>query len=501
MDAPTAKSAARNLKRRLEALGHVISLNHAYEGVAAMCGYPTWAVMKARLEMEPSSDPVVIEKPFPEGGIPWQQFSSSRHNPTSLFFGPDDARRQAILDAIAIAFIEEQRAMPAQTPSLKPFLRAIMVTSGSPCLSMVERKLATDREAFSRVGISKDSCDLSIFDLPLGRKYPRSGHRSRIIDFLTALVRPGIEGNISDDQAVAEPIPRLVDALYTARDREPRMYEAGIFPEIDALLFRRVEDIGGMTWWDVSAKLADLYLTDLAQWAMAQAVPSLSDCMPLLGDIDRQGVMSNGERAVHVIGRGISSALRAYPFLRNVRRPGERHSKAAVIEIADEADDGRVADLLFLTAENDYRMLVESIWADDDVRAVYKANRSPIHTDPMRLMISMRGTSSVVYGRAAGLMNDAVKNDREVIVFSDHLDACRSFIPRSSSYMVYGVQDHADVPEVGKIFDLEMDYTNLVHDHMVGVRGVAASSVPMVASRRKFHMTEKSAIMWPVMRQ
>ncbi|NTF16964.1 hypothetical protein G6L37_00795 [Agrobacterium rubi] len=496
IDAPTAKAAARNLKQRLEALGHVVSLNHAYEGLAATCGYPTWAVMKVRLDALSDAPSVTATGIFPEGRVPWRKFAPGRDNPTTLFFGPRDARHHALQDALTVEFVEGNDAAHEG----KPFLRVISFAPGSPCLTQAEKRSSSNREDFHRVAISRNSCDLGIFDLPLGRKYPSPEHRQRIIDFLLCLVRTGIDDSSSDDKAIAEIMPRLVDTLYTARDRDPRRYEEGIFPEIDDLMGGFRWDTGELTWWEISAKLADRYLTHYAQWAMGQAVPTISDCMSILRSVDMRGVTSTGERVVDVAARKISSALREYKFLSSTRRPGERHAKISVVEIDGTGDD-RVSDLLFLIAENDYRMLVESIQADEALREIHKMNRIPRSSDTIRLMVAVRTASPLVVRHVAELMDDAVENDREVVVFTDHIEACPAFIRKSSSNMVYGVRAHTEVAKVGNVFDLEMEYTNVIHDHMVGLRYGGIADVPMVGNRRKFHMFETSTVICPAVKQ
>ena len=474
----------------------MISLNHAYEAVAAVSGYPTWAVMKAKLEARSSISPVHTVEPFPEGPQPWSKFKLGENNPTSLFYGPSDIRRQATMDALGRSFLYENGSKDGS----KPYLRTIAVLSdGAPCLTAVEGMIGAEPEAFSRFQVSKESCDLSIFDLPLGQRYPSPEHRARIIDFISVLVASmvGSEEHSSDAVAIAEPVPRMVDAMYAICDRIPVGYEEGVLPEVDGILSSLGFSGSSATWWDASEMLSKYYLTSLAQWAAAQAVPSLSGCACILNQIDMNGVISSGERAVNVIARGLSLALREYPFLRGVRRPGERYAKVSVLEIVPTTGDPRVEDLLFLMAVNEYRLFIESVDADEGLRAVYKQNRPPRRSDPIRLLVSMSGASLALARRIADLMDDAVEKGREVAVFSDHLAGCYDLVSRSSSYFVYGAHEHAEVALLGGLFDLGDDHMNLVHDHMVGVPGGQPAGVPMLACRRKFHIVEKSAVMCP----
>ncbi|MNL84528.1 hypothetical protein D3C87_2125230 [compost metagenome] len=67
----------------------------------------------------------------------------------------------------------------------------------------------------------------------------------------------------------------------------------------------------------------------------------------------------------------------------------------------------------------------------------------------------------------------------------------------SSSYFVHGCHDHSEVASIGKVFKLDADHVNLIHDHMVGPQLGMGAGVPLVAYRRKFHMIEKSAVILP----
>lgn len=497
IDAPTAKAAARNVKQRLSALGHDISLNHAYEAVAAMSGYPTWSVMKARLHETTASPPAMTVKPFPAGRIPWAKFALDEHNPTALFFGPAGDRRSAVMAELGQEFLEAQKEDSS-------FLRAITFTTVAETLAEVEDaarvKYQRTEIPFWRTRISKDVCDLSVFDLPLGRRYPCPAHRERIIRFVADLV-VSMEDDLSeqDVRAIAEPVPRMVDAAYSRRDRKhPRPYKSGAFDEIDRELDARTE-MGGSpaTWWEVSALLAVLQHVTWAQWAQAQAVPALEDFMGIIRDVDMNGVLSTGERVTDAIARCISRAIREYGFLRGVRRPGPRHSMVGVIDIIETPLDPRADAMLFRIAENEYRMLLDDIEADDAVRDLH-VERMPTGAPSMRLLVSTSASPSAMAAVGlAGLLDDAVANGREVAVFTDDILSAARLREMSSSYFVHGCHDHSEVASIGKVFKLDADHVNLIHDHMVGPQLGMGAGVPLVAYRRKFHMIEKSAVILP----
>jgi hypothetical protein len=496
VDAPTAKAAARNVKQRLSVLGHEISLNHAYEAVAAMGGYPTWSVMKAKLEETTELAPTTV-KPFPIGKIAWAKFAPGEHNPTPLFYGPDGDRRSAIMAELGREFL----ASYGGRPKAAPFLRAITFTTGAERPSEIGDEM---RQDFSRTRISRDNCDLSIFDLPLGRRYPSQGHRQRIISFITDLVVSFIDKEDlygRDLRAIAEPIPRMVDAAYAARDRKfPKAYAREVFEEIDRDLYLNSRDAEGLqaTWWEASEVLAWKFRSTWAQWAQTQAVPELVDFMSIAREVDMGGVLPNGDRATDVIVRCISLALREYGFLRgSCRKPGGRHLRAAVIEIVETPLDPRADNLLFRIAENDYRMLVEDIEADDRTR-LFHEGRMPTAASPMRLLTSTSSSPSAMAKSLVGLLDDAVGNGRELAIFTDDAECASKLREMSSSYFVHGCHSHSEVANVGSVFGLDTDHVSVIHDHMVGTSLGIEAGVPLIACRRKFHMTETSAVILPL---
>jgi hypothetical protein len=474
----------------LHALGHEISLNHAYEAVAAMSGYPTWSVMKAKLEETTALPPTTV-KPFPIGKIPWHKFTPGEHNPTSLFFGPDGDRRSAIMEEMGREFF-------AGFHEHSPFLRAIAFSTGADRIPELEGIEAD----FCRARISREDCDLSIFDLPLGRRYPCQAHRQRIIDFLTDLVAT-LAGKVdlspADIRALAEPVPRMVDKAYANCDRNPKAYRPEVFEEIDKELDLEVSGRKDLlaSWWETSDLLAWRSRPTWAQWAQAQAVPALVDFMGIAREADMGGVISSGERAADVIVRCISAAVREYGFLRKpYRRPGRRHARAAVIDIVETPLDPRADNLLFRIAENDYRMLVDDIDAHESTRALYE-ERMPTAASSMRLLVSANGPQYAIMGQLSGLLGDAIADGRELVIFTDDVRCASTLRDMSSSYFVHGCHDHADVARVARALGLDGDHVNVIHDHMVGDMPRGLSGIPLVACRRKFHLTETSAVILP----
>jgi hypothetical protein len=492
VDAPTAKAAARNVKQRLSALGHEIGLNHAYEAVAAMGGYPTWAVMKASLEAGSALSPQApaTVKPFPVGVMDWETFSPGTRNPTALFFGPAGRRRAGVMTFLRDEWVKRYQESVGEVA----FLRTITFVSRNS-------QPADDKDQGERVRISKEFSDIAIFDLPLGQRYPAPAHRERIIEFVAAVTISFYGGKLSegDRRALVEPIPRMVDQAYALRNLEsPWLYRRSVLEDIDSFDGKAGFDFAGSqaTWWDVSDALAGKYLTKLATWARAQAVPSLNDLTFMSRQADMGGVLSGGEKVADCIARALSSALREFGALRGERkpRPIEEFNPIEVIEIVDQPSDPRANRLMLLLAVNRYRMLVDAVEADETTRTVYKPARLPRSGTPMRLSVSLPDTPVPLDGVVKIIFDDAVMNGREVVVFTDDPVAAADHLDISSSYFVHGCSTHDDVGTVAALFGFDKSAADLIHDHMVGAGLESREGVPMLACRRKFHMTDMSAL-------
>lgn len=482
MDAPTAKAAARNVKQRLNALGHDISLNHAYEAVAASLGHPTWAVMKARFDSLSTAPTPATMKSFMPGSLRWNSFALSESNPTALFFGPSGERRDVAVNILVDDWLASQDA------ALPSFIRVI---SFKPLR-------ADDSVTHGKHGrISMKSSDLSIFDLPLGQRYPSPDHRLRIIDFVLAGVVAFADLGCPADgvlEALAEPLPRIVDLAYDMRAKKsPNFYAKDVLPELDGVAdnanYRFDEE--PLTWWQVAHASMAASRPDLAVRAQAQAVPTMGDLLFACRHADMGGVLPGGTRVTDIVARALSRQMREMGGLRGPRRPAAP-SALEIIEI-EEAADARINRLMMMTALNHCRMLSEMSFSD---QAKYKPEWLPRQGAPIRLLVSLPDESIHCDVELKQAFDDAVSAGREVAVFvgDRHFDAPR-LLDISSSYFVYGCASHCEVGAVGELFGLDKSEMDLVHDHMVGPYSACVGGVPMLAFRRKFHMTDRSAIL------
>lgn len=162
----------------------------------------------------------------------------------------------------------------------------------------------------------------NLFDIQLGLDAPLSYESAFMENALAALcIDPGTGAppNALDTPMI---LSRLVSDAFKACREQPRRFEPGTIPEVDAAVeaagiwAAHPEIRSNATWYEVRDLLQDAGHTDAAQRAQFQAVPELSDMAPLLtdykdiyGKIQRDG---SSEPLIEYIARCLSYACGQY---------------------------------------------------------------------------------------------------------------------------------------------------------------------------------------------
>ena len=132
----------------------------------------------------------------------------------------------------------------------------------------------------------------NLFDIQLGLTMPLSYEAEFIVNTLMALcIDPGIglPPNARDTPGI---LRRLVSDAFKSCREDPRRYEPGLVPEVDAALEmsgvweKHPDARDSAKWYEVRDLLQDAGCTDAAQRAQFQAVPELADMASLLGSED-----------------------------------------------------------------------------------------------------------------------------------------------------------------------------------------------------------------------
>lgn len=164
----------------------------------------------------------------------------------------------------------------------------------------------------------------NLFDILLGLTTPLSYEAEFIKNVLTALcIDPstGVPPNGKDTPVI---LGRLVEEAFKVAREDPRRYQPGLAPEVDAALSeadiwdKHPEYRDNASWYEVRDLLQDAGKTPAAQRAQFQAVPELADMAPLLnsedfksnfGDIERDG---SREKLITYLARCLRDACGEY---------------------------------------------------------------------------------------------------------------------------------------------------------------------------------------------
>ncbi|MGP2416711.1 conjugal transfer protein [Pantoea ananatis] len=162
----------------------------------------------------------------------------------------------------------------------------------------------------------------NLFDIQLGLNAPLSYESAFIENALIALcIDPGT-GDPPNGRDTPAILRRLVSDSFKAAREEPRRFEPGIVPQVDAALeaadiWEKYPDYqDNATWYEVRDLLQDAGHTEAAQRAQFQAVPELADMAPRLadykdiyGNIQRDG---SSEPLIEYIARCLRDACGQY---------------------------------------------------------------------------------------------------------------------------------------------------------------------------------------------
>lgn len=142
----------------------------------------------------------------------------------------------------------------------------------------------------------------NLFDIQLGLTSPLSYESEFMENALTALCIDPSTGEPPNGRDTPAILRRLVSDAFKACREEPRRFEPGLVPEVDAALeeaaiweaYPDYQD--SATWYEVRDLLQDAGYTDAAQRAQFQAVPELADMAPRLMSSDYKDMYGSIQR-------------------------------------------------------------------------------------------------------------------------------------------------------------------------------------------------------------
>lgn len=320
VDAARAKILARAVQRRHQELGTTVSLNHAYEAVATVCGFETWSRMKSRLddcltnvsEQETAASLVVsAESALAQSTLSFEDFVPHDVTPTLVVSGPNDLVKAKILRELIIKW-RLQNGSQAR----------VRVVTKRPSQEYIERMrglLAIGNRGGTGANFdvlcirSTGNARLNPFDTPLGERQPNPAHRARLVDLICSIINES-DREISGARSLAGLLIDLAYDMVSDRTRrgKPNPYIKGTDKGIDGKVF---VDESKATWWDVSDELSRRGERESAVQAQSYAVPKLDIMMKLLRDpqvtsIFGSAIGSHGETLINQASRRIAMAIR-----------------------------------------------------------------------------------------------------------------------------------------------------------------------------------------------
>ena len=235
----------------------------------------------------------------PDGKLmPVALSASNQTKKTTIVAGESGGGKSVLINRQPIILsMSAQRHLPFFAGIEKGFSALGMV-------SILRTALPAERqdEVLSIILRNEEKSCRNLFDIQLGLTTPLSYESEFMTNALTALcIDPGT-GEPPNSRDTATILRRLVNDAFKAAQEDPRRFEPGLIPEVDAALEAAAiwdahpEYRDNATWYEVRDLLQDANQTDAAQRAQFQAVPELADMAPRLTSTDYRDIYGNIQR-------------------------------------------------------------------------------------------------------------------------------------------------------------------------------------------------------------
>jgi len=220
--------------------------------------------------------------------------------------------------------------------------------SSSGLISLLREALPRHQQhlvAYHRLRMTSEY-SINPLDTQLGNRFPTPQERSFLVNLVTLLVTP--LGAQRPYDGISDMAGLVIDELYKmyADPGKPRLYTAGMLPEVDDVL----EDISFIkdahtTWWEITDGLFAAGFVHEATLAQRYAVPLLADAAAIcrtsaVEDLYGQVIAPTGESLVRAFGRMISSAVREYAIISSVTQFDLGEARIVSLDLDEVAKSG-----------------------------------------------------------------------------------------------------------------------------------------------------------------
>lgn len=467
LDAPAAKIAAKNLKKRLKSLNIDLPLSHAYEGVAAVLGHPSWNVLSASLAKTPEApkDDRLDIRPTSDAPL------------TMLFARPEIQR--PLIDALGTQKSDEK--------SGHRVVRNVLTRRDPQTPSMTgENAITTTRVDFT----VERPMPISIFDTVLGQRLPTEAHRFRIAVFLAAVIR--IVHPLEATPSIIEQLEALVDALFRHHSDVGR--KSVPFKRVPSSTTNAELELAGIsmeegeTWWDAVDRAASIGNTALARAAQSNALPRLEHIIPFVRDY-QSSPTDSGETLSELLARAISVAYRTYPcFTFSESRFGqEERSGYNRIDFTIDpspSQNSKVVAALYMAAFN-----AASIEADGGSKLPGSFNiRSTIALEAAERTLAAVGNLQTV----ANLLSHVSTENRRCVALTESIDVTAAAQTLPTTFAATLCTNTWFLDAVSDFLRLSPEDGDVIENAMMNP-AAELRTVPVIVSRRVRRRTHRVA--------
>ncbi|MNU30349.1 AAA-like domain protein [compost metagenome] len=345
-DSETAKRRAYFIKSRLDELGHKLPLTHAYEVLAASCGYRNWPTMKAQFEFVASKAPGGTRK-LPDT-VAYSFGGEGEHAPALLrndalidiLYAPPGYGKSSTMNALNYELV---RKTFEETGTIPEMAIIDVGCSAKGLVSYLQDVLPPrfrDKIAYHKFANTK-AFVVNPFDTHLGFRVPTDQQKRTLAAFLLMMARDKNDDRFDDGHVAAA--HRIIDALYSrisdkAVNSTPKIYskldDLGLSRELAAHDVSAVD--GETTWWAIVDALADRKLYKHARLAQRHAMPTMTDLSAMMWGEQFSGSLQLDPKVgdlVHAI-RSMADTLRGVmPLFSGASRFDKGNARIVVADI------------------------------------------------------------------------------------------------------------------------------------------------------------------------
>lgn len=291
-DGEVAKRRAYQIKSRLDDLGHKLPLTHAYEVLAASCGYRNWPTMKAQFQSAEriSPDgmwrlPDAVSYTFGRGASGAATLLRDEAL-VDVLYAPPGYGKSSTMNALNHELIRKTYEATGNIPDMA------IIDIGSSAKGLVSylqevlpprfrSKIAYHKFANTR------AFSVNRFDTHLGFRFPTEHQKRTLVAFLLLMARDKEDQFFDVD--VRSAAGGIIDVLYSRFSDKDSSSSPKIYRKLDDVGLARelaAQDIavteGETTWWAIVDAFADRRLYKHAKLAQRHAMPTMADLSAMM---------------------------------------------------------------------------------------------------------------------------------------------------------------------------------------------------------------------------